>query len=192
MLLAHGAGAPAHSDWMQAMAEALCQQQIDVWRFNFAYMQRFCDSGKRSLPEKMPKLCQEYESALSLCPDDLPLIAAGKSMGGRVASMLGDNAKVSAVCAFGYPFHAPRKDQWRTAHFAALTKPLWIFQGERDAFGSRQELAEKQWPGVQIHWLSDGDHDFKPRVKSGFNQQQLLLNAAALCRSKIVFPQEHR
>lgn len=192
MLLAHGAGAPANSDWMHAMAEALCEQQIDVWRFNFAYMQRFCDSGKRSLPEKMPKLCQEYETALSLCPDDLPLIVAGESMGGRVASMLSESAKVNAVCAFGYPFHAPRKEQWRTAHFDELTTPFWIFQGERDPFGNRQELAASQWPRVQIFWLQDGDHDFKPRVRSGFNQQQLMLNAAVQCRRQITLSQENR
>ena len=195
LLLAHGAGAPANSDWMHTMASALCEQQIDVWRFNFGYMQRFCDSGKRSFPAKMPQLCQEYDAALVQCPDDLPLIVAGKSMGGRVASMLSHSAKVKAVCAFGYPFYPPGKDRHdkdalhkkpaRTAHFDVLTKPLWIFQGERDPFGNRQQLECKRWPAVQMFWLNDGDHDFKPRVKSGVTQQQLILNVAALCRRKI-------
>lgn len=102
-------------------------------------------------------------------------------MGGRVASMLSLHANAKAVFVFGYPFHAPKKHSWRTEHFTSLASPLFITQGERDAFGTRAELADLQWPKVTLHWLTDGDHDFKPRVKSGLTQQQLIAEAAQFC-----------
>lgn len=185
LLLAHGAGAGAQSEFMQQLAQQLAAHNIEVWRFNFAYMQRFIDSGKRSLPAKMPLLQQEFMQQLDNCPADLALFIGGKSMGGRVASLLSSHHSVRAVFAFGYPFHAPKKHSWRTEHFAALACPLFIAQGERDAFGTKTELASMQWPKVALHWLTDGDHDFKPRVKSGLTQQRLIAQAAQFCSRKI-------
>lgn len=185
LILAHGAGAGADSDFMLQLAETLVGRGIEVWRFNFAYMQRFMATGKRSLPDKMPALQQQFVAAINASPDDLPLFIAGKSMGGRVASLVSAQVRIKAVFAFGYPFHAPKKQNWRTEHFAALDCPLFIAQGERDAFGCKAELADKSWPRVFLYWLPDGDHDFKPRVKSGFCQQQLISAAALFCSEKI-------
>lgn len=185
LLLAHGAGAGLHSDFMQQLAQQLALLNIEVWRFNFAYMQRFVDSGKRSLPDKMPLLLAEFSRRLDNCPADLPLFIGGKSMGGRVASLLSGHDKVQGVFAFGYPFHPPKKHSWRTEHFATLACPLFIAQGERDAFGNKAELADKSWPQLTLHWLSDGDHDFKPRLKSGLTQQQLIAQAAQFCSRTI-------
>lgn len=185
LLLAHGAGAGADSGFMQLLAQQLTEHNIEVWRFNFAYMQRFIDTGKRSLPAKMPLLLAEFSQQINNSPADLPLFIGGKSMGGRVASMLSQHSKVKAVCVFGYPFHAPKKLNWRTEHFATLASPLFIAQGERDSFGTKDELAAMQWPDVTMHWLTDGDHDFKPRVKSGLTQQQLITAAAQFCSRSI-------
>ncbi|SEI09391.1 hypothetical protein SAMN05660691_03561 [Rheinheimera pacifica] len=185
LLLAHGAGAGADSSFMQQLAQQLAVNNIEVWRFNFAYMQRFIDTGKRSLPERMPLLMQQFNQQAGNCPPDLPLFIGGKSMGGRVASMLSQHSNVKAVFAFGYPFHAPKKLSWRTEHFTTLACPLFIAQGERDPFGTTAELVDMQWPKVDIHWLADGDHDFKPRVKSGLTQQQLIAAAAQFCSRNI-------
>lgn len=185
LVLAHGAGACADSEFMLQLTAALTAHSIEVHRFNFAYMQRFLSTGKRSLPDKMPKLIEQFSEQITKSPGDVPLFIGGKSMGGRVASLLTGSLGVSAVFAFGYPFHAPRKTSWRTEHFSNLHKPLFIAQGERDAFGSKAELATLHWPGVELHWLRDGDHDFKPRVKSGMTQQQLIIAAAAFCSRKI-------
>lgn len=185
MLLAHGAGAGADSDFMQQLSALLVKHNIEVWRFNFAYMQRFITTGKRSLPDKMPALQQEFSQAINRCPEDLPLFIAGKSMGGRVATLLHEQMRVKAVFAFGYPFHAPKKPNWRTEHFNKLMCPVFIMQGERDAFGDKTELTDKGWPKLSIKWLADGDHDFKPRVKSGYNQHLLLAEAALFCSEKI-------
>lgn len=185
LLLAHGAGAGADSSFMQQLAQQLAVNNVEVWRFNFAYMQRFIDTGKRSLPERMPLLMQQFNQQADNCPPDLPLFIGGKSMGGRVASMLSQHSNVKAIFAFGYPFHAPKKLSWRTEHFTTLACPLFIAQGERDPFGTKAELADMQWPKVDIHWLADGDHDFKPRVKSGLTQQQLIAAAAQFCSRNI-------
>lgn len=185
LLLAHGAGVGANNEVMQQLACALASCGIEVWRFNFGYMQQALDEGKRRLPTKMPLLAAEFSQHITQCPADLPLFIGGKSMGGRVASLLSGHSAVQAVFAFGYPFHAPNKQQWRTEHFADLAAPLYIAQGERDAFGSKDELSAKYWPKVELYWLTDANHDFVPRVKSGFTQLQLIRAAAAFCSRKI-------
>jgi hypothetical protein len=146
-------------------------------------------AGTRQLPPKMPVLMAELLEQIQLMPTDLPLVIAGKSMGGRVATLLAASdlvpTQVKAGIAFGYPFHPPKKDSWRTEHFAALTRPVLVLQGERDPFGSKDELADKGWPLLEIQWLPRGDHDFVPLKKSGFSQQQLIEQAARLSRSFI-------
>ncbi|MEE2022695.1 MULTISPECIES: alpha/beta family hydrolase [Alkalimonas] len=184
LLLAHGAGAGMQSDFMQWLTSALVAQNIEVWRFNFPYMQQQVVEQKKRPPNPMPVLLQDFRDVLAQCPSDLPLFIGGKSMGGRVASMLAVDASLpmAGVLAYGYPFHAPGKQQYRTGHFNELSKPLLILQGQRDTFGHQQEMAGQHWPSVALHWLNDGDHSFKPRKKSGYSQEQLIVEAAAVTR----------
>lgn len=188
LLLSHGAGAPVQSEFCQLLAQQLAAQGIEVWGFNFAYMQKTL-AGKRQLPAKMPVLTAELAEQISQMPTDLPLVIAGKSMGGRVATLLAASdmlpAQVKGVIAFGYPFHPPKKHNWRTEHFADLKRPVLVLQGERDPFGSADELTGKSWPSIDLKWLQSGDHDFMPLKKSGFSQQQLIERAASLSRSFI-------
>lgn len=188
LLLAHGAGASVQSDFCQLLAEQLTKQHIEVWGFNFAYMQKTL-AGSRQLPPKMPVLMTELAEQISLMPTDLPLVIAGKSMGGRVATMLAAShllpVQVKGVIAFGYPFHPPKKHSWRTEHFVDLTRPVLVLQGERDPFGSADELEGKSWPLLDIKWLQSGDHDFVPLKKSALTQQQLIKQAALISRSFI-------
>lgn len=194
LILAHGAGAGANHLVMQKLADALAAQKIEVVRFNFAYMHRQLTLGRKCFPDKMPLLLECMQQQIQQTTTDLPLFIGGKSLGGRVASLLmelpkqqgvDNQPKVLASFAFGYPFHPPKKQVWRTEHFACLQRPLYIFQGERDPFGTKQELADKAWQNVSIDWLPDGDHDFKPRKSSGYTQEQLIVLSAALCREKI-------
>ena len=188
LLLSHGAGAAVQSEFCQQLAQQLARQNVEVWGFNFAYMEKTL-AGKRQLPAKMPVLMAELVEQISQMPTDLPLVIAGKSMGGRVATLLVASellpAAVRAVIAFGYPFHPPKKDNWRTEHFVALKRPVLVLQGERDPFGCTEELAGKSWPLIDIKWLQSGDHDFMPLKKSGLSQQQLIEQAASLSRSFI-------
>ncbi|MCA1929887.1 alpha/beta fold hydrolase [Rheinheimera sp.] len=188
LLLCHGAGASVRSDFCLQLAKELAAVGIEVWGFNFTYMLKTL-AGSRQLPPKMPVLVAELVEQISQLPADLPLFIAGKSMGGRVATLLAASellpAHVKGVIAFGYPFHPPKKHSWRTEHFAALTRPVLVLQGERDPFGNKDELADKIWPLLEINWLPSGDHDFVPLKKSGISQQQLIAQAARLSRSFI-------
>ena len=114
--------------------------------------------------------------SLTNAQPDLPLFIGGKSMGGRMASMLACSTEqsLSGVIAFGYPFHPPGKpEKLRTDHFADIVCPFLVLQGERDTFGTREELLTMKMPKQPLFtWLSDGDHSLKPRKKSGVTELQ--------------------
>jgi predicted alpha/beta-hydrolase family hydrolase len=168
-VFAHGAGAGQNSEFMQLMAESLCKHHINVIRFNFAYMQLAQDLGKRRPPDRADKLLLHFNTVLSEIDSKLPTFIGGKSMGGRMASMLLEESTALGCICMGYPFHPPNKpEKLRTEHLLAINKPMLILQGERDTFGTREEvgtynLSQK----VQVSYLIDGDHSFKPRKASG-------------------------
>lgn len=191
-LFAHGAGAPMDSDFMQALAELLVARGIGVVRFEFPYMAERRASGGRRPPNKMEVLLESFQAQIDRVHTELQperLFIGGKSMGGRVASMLGQNCfargEVAGVVCLGYPFHPQGKpEKLRTAHMESLTCPTLIVQGTRDKLGSRDEVAGYRLAAaVACHWLEDGDHDFKPRRTSGFTQQQHWETAAECAAS---------
>ena len=168
ILLAHGAGAPMDSAGMSGISQALAQAGFRVARFEFAYMAAH-RSGQRKPPPRAELPQDEYLKALDALGAAGPLIIGGKSMGGRVASMVADevhaDGRIAGLLCLGYPFHPPAKpQQLRTAHLEALRTPTLICQGTRDPFGTRDEDAGYSLsPSIEILWLEDGDHDLKPR-----------------------------
>ena len=104
------------------------------------------------------------------------LVIGGKSMGGRMASLVADEAGVAGLLVFGFPFHAPGKTaEGRIPHMAALSTPTLIVQGTRDALGNREEVATYDLsPAVELGWIEDGDHSLKPRRASGWTPQQAM------------------
>ena len=176
LLLAHGAGAPMDSASMNATTKALVAQGFRVVRFEFGYMaSRRTPEGKKP-PPKAEKVVPEFIAAVEdLGPTNGPLIIGGKSMGGRVASMVADTLfeadRIAGLLCIGYPFHPPgRPQQLRTAHLVDLVTPTLICQGTRDEFGDRYEVGEYGLSDeIELFWLEDGDHDLKPRKAiSGF------------------------
>ncbi|MEY9625810.1 alpha/beta hydrolase family protein [Sinorhizobium fredii] len=175
ILLAHGAGAPMDSASMSATAEALAAEGFRVARFEFAYMAAR-RRGERKPPPRAETLNPEYRAAVAELGATGPLIIGGKSMGGRVASMVADelhtSGKIAGLICLGYPFHPPAKpEQLRTKHLAGLKTPTLICQGTRDEFGTREEVRGYNLSDqIEILWLEDGDHDLKPRKSiSGFS-----------------------
>ncbi len=178
ILLAHGAGASMDSPSMTATAKALGTAGFQVARFEFHYMaaRRY---GHRKPPPRAETVNPEYIKAIA----DLrargvtgKLIIGGKSMGGRVASMVADEmfekGEIVGLVCLGYPFHPPgRPEQLRTKHLLDLKTPTLIFQGTRDEFGTKDEVATYGLsPAIEVVWLEDGDHDLKPRKAiSGFS-----------------------
>jgi predicted alpha/beta-hydrolase family hydrolase len=171
LLLAHGAGAPMNSDWMNAVAEKLAGQGVRVARFEFAYMAAR-RSGQRKPPPRAERLTDEYRAAVEALPGPGRLLIGGKSLGGRVASMVADElfsaGRIGGLVCLGYPFHPPGSpDRLRTAHLRDLECPALICQGTRDPFGTEEEVAGYPLSkAISIRWLP-GDHDIKPRKADG-------------------------
>lgn len=176
ILLAHGAGAPMDSVSMTATAQALAGIGFRVARFEFAYMAARRVAGERKPSPKGETLKPEYLQAVASLPAPGRLIIGGKSLGGRVASMIADElhaaGAIAGLLCLGYPFHPPAKPkQLRTVHLVDLKTPTLICQGTRDEFGTREDVAHYHLsPAIRMLWLEDGDHDLKPRKTiSGFS-----------------------
>lgn len=182
LILAHGAGAPMDSDWMTGMAERLAARGLNVLRFEFPYMaQRRLDGGKRP-PNQQAKLLDCWREVYAEVRRHVAgrLAIGGKSMGGRMASLVADELGVDALVCLGYPFYASGKpEKPRVAHLAELRTPTLIVQGERDALGNRQTVETYALaPVIELCWLVTGDHDLKPLKASGFSHVQHLDTAA--------------
>jgi len=180
LLLAHGAGAPMDSPFMNAIAESVAAVGIEVIRFEFEYMAKRREDGTRRGPDRAPKLIARFEEVLSLVGPAAEVVIGGKSMGGRIASMIADEVGAAGVVCLGYPFHPSGKpERLRTAHLETLKTPTLIVQGTRDRLGSEEEVAAYTLsPSIELAWMADGDHSFKPRKKSGRTAEQNLEAAA--------------
>ncbi len=173
VILAHGAGAPMDSPFMDAFAKGLSEGSMRVVRFEFPYMAERRKTGKKMPPNRMPILMETWGRVI----DDFSsatLVIGGKSMGGRVASMIAIEKDVAGLVCLGYPFHPPGKpEKTRLEHYADLKTPTLILQGTRDTLGNFEDVAGYDLPDcVSVHWLEDGDHGFKPRKKSGRSEEQ--------------------
>ena len=185
ILLAHGAGAPMDSASMTATAKALAAAGLRIARFEFGYMAARRSLEGRKPPPRAETLNPEYRAAVAALGADGPLVIGGKSMGGRVASMVADDlladGRIVGLLCLGYPFHPPGKpEQLRTKHLADLRTPTLICQGTRDEFGTRAEVSGYRLSDrIEILWLEDGDHDLKPRKSiSGFSAADHLKTVA--------------
>ncbi|MDH6024340.1 alpha/beta fold hydrolase [Vibrio splendidus] len=172
-VFAHGAGAGMDHEFMQSVAKGLAFKGIRVIRFNFPYMVKRAEDGKRRPPDRAPKLLEAYQDIIKQCDAD-KLVIGGKSMGGRMASHLSEVDKVAAMACLGFPFHPPGKpEKYKGEHLAELQKPCLILQGERDTFGKREEFADFDLSdSIRVEFIPDGDHSFKPRKSSGYTEQQ--------------------
>ncbi|MGF1641831.1 MAG: alpha/beta family hydrolase [Rhodospirillales bacterium] len=171
--LAHGAGAPMDSPFMAAFADGLAARGWRIARFEFPYMAERRLSGRSRPPDRAAVLVDCWRAVVSrLGPQRLVL--GGKSLGGRMASLIADDAGVLGLVCLGYPFHPPgRPASTRTDHLRCLRTPALVLQGTRDPFGSSDEVAGYALsPAIRVHWLADGDHGFTPRKTSGRTERQ--------------------
>ncbi|HBS41689.1 MAG TPA: alpha/beta hydrolase [Oceanospirillales bacterium] len=181
--MAHGAGADASSEFMQDMGARIAALGVYVVRFDFPYMEKRREDGKRRPPDRLPKLLDAFREIITAL--DRPCVIGGKSMGGRVASVLGQAAdrpgQVKGCACLGYPFHPPGKpESLRTEHLLSLNTPVLIAQGTRDAMGTQDEVAAMALDkALEFVWLADGNHDLKPRKASGFSHDEHLQTTAA-------------
>lgn len=173
IVLAHGAGAGMDTPFMNFFTDSLADRGLRVVRFEFPYMAKRRTAGKKGPPDAQPILRETWLTVI----DKLGakgLVIGGKSMGGRIASLVADDSGVGGLVCLGYPFHPVGKpQQLRVEHLQSIKTSTLIVQGERDPFGSRDEVAGYELsPAVKLHWVTDGDHSFKPRKSSGRTEQE--------------------
>jgi uncharacterized protein len=183
VLLAHGAGADMHAAALMVVAAALADAKIPTLRFNFPYKA----AGRRS-PDRPPVLMgavrdarDELAARARVEPDRIVL--GGRSMGGRMGSMVAAEDGAYGLALLGYPLHPPGKPQQRRVeHFGKLTMPVLFASGTRDPFGTPDELqrdAANIMGRVSFYWVETGDHAFKPLKASGVTPAAALDRVAA-------------
>lgn len=178
LALTHGAGAPVDDAFFEALVGLLVERGVRVARFEFPYMAKRREDGKRRGPDRAPVLQACWRAAAAELGPGWAI--GGKSMGGRIASMVADEVGATGLVCLGYPFHPPGKPETlRVEHLGALATPALILQGTRDPFGTPEEVAGYSLArGTSVHWLEDGDHSLKPRKRSGRSLEQNLGEAA--------------
>jgi predicted alpha/beta-hydrolase family hydrolase len=178
LILAHGAGAGMESAFMHDFAGGLGARGVHVVRFEFPYMAKR-KSGVRAPPDRAEVLVQTWREVVGRVAGAERTFIGGKSMGGRIASMVADELAVRGLVCLGYPFHPPdQPDKLRTAHLAELRTRSLIVQGSRDTFGSQAEIAGYALSSaIQLVFLADGDHSFVPRKASGHTRKSHFLAA---------------
>jgi len=165
LILAHGAGAPMDSEFMSRMAERLAARGVNVLRFEFSYMAQRRIDGRKRPPNPQAQLLDCWRQVYAQVRPHVAgrLAIGGKSMGGRMASLLADELLVG------------KPEKPRVAHLAALKTPTLIMQGERDALGNRQAVEKYELSKViDIHWVPTGNHDLKPLKSLGVSDDVVL------------------
>ncbi|MCA9081071.1 MAG: dienelactone hydrolase family protein [Planctomycetaceae bacterium] len=180
--LAHGAGEGWDSRFLDYFANGLADLGYRVARFEFPYMAERATTGRRRPPDREEVLRACWLEVIQSLPSE-HIVIGGKSMGGRIASLIADESQaespVGGLVCLGYPFHPSGKpEKLRVEHLAELQTPTLIVQGEIDPFGSRDEvLSYNLSDAIELHWVPDGDHSYKTRRGSDRSQDQNFKNA---------------
>jgi predicted alpha/beta-hydrolase family hydrolase len=185
VVLAHGAGAPMNTPFLSSVARGLAAGGYRVARFEFPYMRARRDTGRKGgAPDREPILRNSWKEAVEKLGGGGRLVIGGKSMGGRIASMVADEVGARGLVCLGYPFHPPgRPEKLRTKHLETLATPALVVQGTRDPFGTEEDVAGYRLsPAIRVVWLQDGDHSWKPRAASGRSEVQNMADAIAAIR----------
>ncbi len=176
IVLAHGSGAPMDSPFLERFAEGLAERGIRVARFEFPYMQARREGGKGGPPDRTPVLLESWRAAYEAVRGEGTgrVAVGGKSLGGRMASLIADEVGAAGLVCLGYPFHPPAQPtKLRTAHLEKLRTPTLILQGTRDPFGTPQDVAGYLLsPAIRVEWLESGEHSWKPLARSGRTEAQ--------------------
>ncbi len=180
-VFAHGAGAPMVAPFMNIIARGIAAHGIRVVRFEFPYMAAR-KSGKKRAPDREPVLLESWRAVIREVGDASGLVIGGKSLGGRIASMVADEMHVAGLLCYGYPFHPPgNPNRVRTGHLKTLATPAMIVQGTRDPFGKPEEIASYELsPRFRVEWIEDGDHSLKPAARSATTERENLQRAIAV------------
>ncbi len=183
LVLAHGAGAGQDHPWMRRVVRAFASHGLQALTFNFPYI----DAG-RSAPDRAPVLEAHYAKVWADLTRDAtpPFYAAGKSMGGRMASQVaaqnGFDPVPSGLIFFGYPLHPPNQPQKRRdEHLPKIDVPMLFLHGTRDPFGTPDEMQALAagLPAATLHLIDGGDHSLVVKRKDGADSVERAVTIAA-------------
>lgn len=192
IVLAHGAGAGQDHPWMRRVVRAFATHGIDVVTFNFPYK----DAG-RSAPDRPPVLEAHFEKVWreAATKASKPMLASGKSMGGRIASQVaarsGFDPAPAGLVFFGYPLHPPNQPgKRRDVHLPHVAVPMLFLHGTRDPFGSPDEMRElvASLPAATLHLIEGGDHSLvvkRARTSGAGSEADSVERAVAIAASWI-------
>jgi predicted alpha/beta-hydrolase family hydrolase len=163
LVVAHGAGAGMEHPFMSGFTRALNDDGVATLRFNFPYRE-----AGRKFPDRPPAAIAAWRAAMDAArsrSEGEPLWAAGKSFGGRMASMaVAEGMPASGLVYLGYPLHPPGKpEKLRDEHLYGLELPMLFLQGTRDTFATPELLegvVSRVGPNATLHWCEGGDHSF--------------------------------
>jgi predicted alpha/beta-hydrolase family hydrolase len=175
-IVAHGAGAGMEHPFLTSTSEALEREGIATLRYQFPYM----EEGRRR-PDPPHLLQTTVHSAVSAASAyELPMVAGGKSMGGRMtssAAAAGTLSEVRGLIFLGFPLHAPGKPGVeRARHLSQVGVPMLFLQGTRDPFAALdllEPVTDELAPRATLHIVEGGDHSFKVLKRSGRNAEQV-------------------
>ena len=165
LVLAHGAGNDMRNELFEGFAAGLVAGGVACFRFNFAYM----EAGKRG-PDREPLLRDAWRAAFARAGDlGSPVWAGGKSLGGRIASMMAADGELDAagLVFVGYPLHPPGKpERIRDQHLSEVGVPMLFLQGTSDPFAGWElltKVVERLGDAATLHPVEGGDHSFRVR-----------------------------
>ena len=184
VLLAHGSGSGKDSEFLSTLSAGLAEQGFPVLRFDYLYMQRARETGKRRPPDRRLTLEKAHIAALRVLAQRFPkrrILLAGKSLGGRIGSYLAaedtDFGLAAGLVFFGYPLH-PRKqpDKIRDEHFPTLAIPALFFQGTRDELCDLdllQASLSTYGGAASVEVIEAADHGFDVQKRSGRTHEEV-------------------
>lgn len=183
LVLAHGAGAGMHHPFLEIMARELAAAGVATFRYQFPYMEQ-----RRRVPDGPAMLTATVRAAVRAAAEaapELPLLAGGKSLGGRMTSLAASQEpleRVQGLVFFGFPLHPPnRPGTKRAEHLAHVNLPMLFLQGTRDAFASLELLrpiCDELGSKAALHVIETADHSFRVLKSSGRTDMDVLRELA--------------
>ena len=179
LVLAHGAGAGMAHPFLEKLANELATAGIATFRYHFPYMEK-----RRRVPDSPALLTATVARAVRIATEEapeLPLLAGGKSMGGRMTSQAAAQQSLPGVRGlvfFGFPLHPPgRPGTQRADHLMKVGTPMLFLQGTRDEFADLtllRPICEKLSSRATLHIIDNADHSFHVPKKSGKSDSEVL------------------
>jgi uncharacterized protein len=181
-VLAHGAGAGMRHAFLQSIAESLAEERVATFRYQFPYMQ--AGRGRVDPPAVAHAAVRAAVAAAREAAPDLPLIAGGKSFGGRMTTQAQADAPlpgVGGIALLGFPLHpAGAPSVQRAEHLARVEVPMLFLQGTRDELADLSLLRPivEKLPRARLHVVDGADHSFRVLKRSGRSEVEVLHHLA--------------